>query len=245
MIIKKLSILFLFLLAFRAFGQTVILHEKISDYDFKMPKEGPNFRHFTHLYLGYSFFIPSGLDTEIDVKNGTSGVFNLGWRYKLKVTNWFALGAGINYFNETYNLKQSENKIIPDSVQHKTEKLKFNNFGPDFYFRFNLGKRGNIIGRFVDLGAYCSWTVKAKHSFEDKVDPATSKSNASMEKVVYSNINYVEKFQYGLKARIGANRFVITGTYRLSDLFTEEYLDEKGQFTLPNLTVGLEIGLHQ
>jgi len=242
---KKISfIIFGILLSELLLGQTVLLHESIRDYDFKMPNQGPNFRHFNHLSIGYAFFVPSDDVDEVQTKPGTSTIFSLGWRYKLKITNWLAIGAGINYTNEIFNIKQIEGKVVPDTILHSKEKLRSNNFGPDGFIRINFGKRGNIIGRFIDLGAYCNWPVSIEHMYEDDLDQTTP-NGARLGRVILSKLNYVERFQYGLKARIGINRFVLTGTYRLNEFLTQEYKNEVGNYFFPKLALGIEIGLHK
>jgi hypothetical protein len=225
-------------------GQTVLLEEKINTYDFKLPKKGPNFRHFSHLYIGAGLFIPEGKELEVKIKPGTSISFQFGWRYKLKLTNWLAIGSGVNYTNDIFDIKQGEDKIIPNDIQHSREKFKFNNVGSEFYFRFNFGKRGNIIGRFIDFGAYANWTFRVKHIYIDKAE-SIPPYRAGTQKVVFHNLNYVEKFNYGLKARIGLNRYVLSANYRLTELFTNEYRAEVGAYFLPKISVGLEMGLHK
>jgi len=226
-------------------AQTVLLHESIRDYDFEKPKQGPNFRHFNHLTLGYSLFVPLNDDNEVEIKPGASRVFSVGWRYKYRITNWLSIGSGISYTNEIYNLKQSNNKIIPDTILHSKEKMRFNYINTEGYIRFNIGKRGNIIGRFIDIGAFCGYAFLVEHMYEDNFDNNISSNNAGVERVILSKLNYIERFQYGLKTRIGINRFVLTGNYRLTELLTEDYKKSVGDYYFPQLSVGLEIGLHK
>jgi len=244
-LLSFISTIVLYISAIQLNGQTVLMHETIKDYDFKLPRQGPNFRHFNYLYLGYAFFVPSGGQNEIETKPANTTIFTLGWRYKFKLTNWFSVGTGINYSNEIFDLKQNEGKLIPDTILHSKEKLKFNSLGTEVYFRFNFGKRGNIVGRFLDIGAYWAWAFKVKDVYQDKPEQINSVGNASKQKVVLSNLDYVEPFHYGLKVRFGINRFVLAGSYRLNELLTKEYKQEVGDLILPQLALGLEIGLHK
>jgi hypothetical protein len=225
-------------------SQTVLLEEKIGAYDFKPPSKGPNFRHFSHLYIGFGFYIPDGKDYEVKTKPGSTTSLEFGWRYKLKLTNWLAIGSGINYVNNIFDIKQIDNKIVPNNILHTKEKLRFNNAGSELYLRFNFGKRGNIVGRFVDFGAYGNWAFKVKHMFVDKAENQ-SVYGAGSQRVILYNLNYIERFDYGLKTRIGFNRYVLTAFYRMSDLFTSDYKAEVGDYYLPKLSVGLELGLHK
>jgi hypothetical protein len=244
-LVRGYLLIFSTLLLNLTYGQTVLLHETINDYDFKIPKKGPNFRHFNYLNIGYAFFIPSNSSNEIETRAANTTIFTIGWRYKYKIANWIAIGGGINYSNEIFDLKQETGKVVPDSILHSKEKLKFNSLGPDVYIRFNFGKRGNIIGRFIDLGAYAAYAFKVKDMYEDNLEKNLSTGNAGIQKVIRSDLDYVEKIHYGLKVRIGVNRFVLTGTYRLNELLTEDYKKQVGEQTLPQLSIGFEIGLHK
>lgn len=243
--IKRIFILQAFIIICQtAFGQTVLLHEKISAYDFKLPGKGPNYRHFSHLFIGFGFFIPDGDPFEVETKPGSTTALEFGWRYKLKLTNWLAIGSGVNYINEIFDIKQIEEKVVPTAILHSKEKLRFNNVGSEFFLRFNFGKRGNIIGKFVDLGTYANWAFKVKHMYQDKSNSQLPYQAESVRVILY-NLKYVERFNYGLKARIGVNRYVVTGSYRLNELLTEDYKNIVGDYYLPRLSIGLEIGLHK
>ncbi len=222
-------------------GQTVLLHEKINDNMFEVPKKGPNFRHFTHMYLGFAFYIPHEDRDEITTINGATTAFSIGIRYKYKINNFFAIGTGFNYTNDIFSIKQDKNKIFPNSVIHRKEKIRFNSIGPYAFIRFNFGKRGNIIGRFIDIGVYYNWVFSAKHVCRDKIDNQTNKFKAGKQKIVLSNLDYVRDFHYGIKSRIGINRLVLTASYRLDELLNDDYYP----LFLPRLNIGVEIGLHK
>ncbi|MBN2758273.1 MAG: hypothetical protein JXR51_13960 [Bacteroidales bacterium] len=226
-------------------GQTVILNEKPIEYDLKMPTDGPNFNHFNHLYLSYNFIIPFGNKNEIETNFGQSYIFNLGWRYKYKIAEFFAIGTALNFYNVTYNLAQNENKKVPNDILHKKEKIKFNNLGTEFFMRFNFGKRGNVIGRFIDLSSYVNYAISVKHLYQDPIDSNNNQYMAGVINVTLSDLSYVERLNYGVRARIGFNRWVITSSYRLSNLLKDTYLDETGDFEFPRFSLGFEIGLHK
>ncbi len=239
----KLIIIFIILIIGNlSIGQTVLMHEKISDYDFDVPKRGPNFRHFTHLFVGFAFYIPIQNENQIDCVYGASTSFSVGYRYKYKITNFVAIGAGLHYTNDIFTITQNENKIFPNKQLHKRERMRFNSLGAGAFIRFNIGKRGNIIGRFVDLGGYYDWIFVAKHVFKNRIEKTNPNyAGHGKEKVVLSALNYVRNFHYGFRGRLGINRFVLTASYRLDDLLNCKY----APLFLPRLNVGLEIGLHK
>ncbi len=241
---NKKFILFLIILLIGKFAtaQTVLMHEKISDYDFDVPKRGPNFRHFTHLAIGLGFYIPDEDAKQIDCVYGASTSFSVGYRYKYKITNFFAIGATLSYTNDIFSIQQNSQKQFPNKILHKREKLRFNSLGPGVFMRFNIGKRGNVIGRFLDLGTYYNWVFIAKHVYRDRLSNNNLLAQgAGKQKVVLSDLDYIKRFHYGIKCRVGINRFVINASYRLSELLNEKY---KPLF-LPRLNIGIEIGLHR
>ena len=221
-------------------GQDVLLEEDVKADTIKKTV-GPNLKHFTHLYLDLGFIAGKSETEGADINYGKSYTFSVGYRYKRKISNFYAIGFDINYYLMSYNLKQENSKILPNDSLHNKEKLIFNNLGLELYNRFNFGKRGNYIGTFIDIGAYGNWAYKVKHYTKDELDNADI-NNAKINEVTNTGLVYPEELNYGVKARIGINRFVLSATYRLSDLFKEKYSYYP---ELPRLSVGLQIGLHK
>ncbi len=233
------------LFAANLFSQTVLLHQDIQKLDFQMPSSGPNYKNFHQLYLNYLFTIPMNEDNEVETNTGRSGEFTIGWRYKRKLSEWFAFGTGLSYANSQYSIKQYAGKQIPNNIQHDKEKLKYNNINLELYIRFNFGKRGNIIGKFIDLGAYGGYAITIKHFYEDAANKNSPPAYAGKIKVNEKDLNYVNHLNYGLIARMGVNRWVISTSYRLSNLLTDDYKAMVGEFYFPKLAIGLELGLHK
>lgn len=242
---KHLLAVTVLLLQFNVCSQTVLLHEDISKLDFQMPSSGPNYKHFHQLYLNYGFFIPLGDAKEVETNLWKSAVFSIGWRYKRKLTNWFAAGMGLSYTKSVLSIKQNENKQIPNNIQHAEEKLKFNNLKLELYTRFNFGKRGNVIGKFIDIGGYMEYAFSVKHYYKDNFDKNSPPYYSGVREINETDLSYIKKFNYGLKTRLGINRWVITASYRLSNLLTDDYKNTVGDYIFPRLAVGVELGLHK
>jgi len=241
---KNIFLLIFSLFTINVFSQTVLLHEDVRKLDFQMPSGGPNYKHFHQLYLNYMFIIPMNDAMEVETNDGKSGTFTVGWRYKRKLSEWYSIGTGLSYANSQYSIKQDEGKEIPNDILHKKEKLKYNNINLELYMRFNFGKRGNIIGKFIDLGAYGGYSVIVKHFYEDEADK-NNPPYVGKIKVNEQDLNYVNHWNYGLVLRMGVNRWVLTGTYRLSDLLDADYKATVGAYYFPRLAVGIEMGLHK
>ena len=95
------------------------------------------------------------------------------------------------------------------------------------------------IGKFIDIGIYGSYNYKTKHIVRDNLN---NQNNFHAEKVknVYSSIQYVNNFGYGLILRTGINRYVVYCQYRLNDIFKSEF----NYAELPKINLGIQIGLH-
>lgn len=242
---KQLLAVTAFLLQLTVCAQTVLLQEDISKLDFQMPSSGQNYKHFHQLYVNFSFFVPLGDAQEVETNLWKSVAFSVGWRYKRKLANWFAVGSGLSFTNAFLSIKQDGNKQIPNNIQHAEEKLKFNNLNLELYARLNFGKRGNVIGKFIDIGAYMEYAFSVKHFYKDNFDKNSPPYYSGVREVNETDLSYVKKFNYGLKTRLGVNRWVITASYRLSNLLTDDYKNTVGDYFFPRLAVGVEIGLHK
>lgn len=230
---KNILLIAAFLLSLSCFAQNVVMHQTVDDTI--IPKHGPNLKNFTHYYIGYGFIAGQPEATGSDINYGKSGNFIFGIRYKLKVCKFYAIGYDISFNTYSFNLKQDSSKITPNKIQHDKEVLNISNIGLGLYNRFNYGRRGNQIGKFVDLGAYGDLKIGGTNFTRDKMD------NGNIIKTTISKLNYLEPLNYGVFGRIGFNRYVLYGSYRLSDIFESSYIYPE----LPRLTIGLQIGFHK
>ena len=154
-------------------------------------------------------------------------------------SNFYAIGVDISYCKTTFRLKWKPIKILPNDSLHDKEKLTFHNLSLGLYNRFNFGKRGNYIGNFLDLGAKVDLPFYVVHFTKDKIDVATN--NGRIVKTRTTALTYINPIYYNAFFRFGINKYVITGSYRLSDLFkgNNKYTE------LPVMTLGIEIGMHK
>jgi hypothetical protein len=228
---KKILTAFFLLISLGAFSQDILLHQNVKA-DTIRPTYGPNLRHYVHGYVGIGFPLPTSEESDY-IKKGLSTNLELGIRYKRKFTNYLSTGLDLGINSTSYKLKQYESKTVPDESSNDKEKIQVNSIMGSGWIRINVGRRGNYIGNYMDLGAYGSWNFMKKHK--------TTNQNEAGEKVKVSTsqLNYVENFSYGMMARIGAGRYAFTANYRISDIFEPAYsLSE-----LPRLIVGIELGL--
>ncbi len=229
-----LTLIFAFTLMQTCFSQDVVFNENVNS-DSVIETHGPNLKYFKHPYIAFGFAAMQSENKSSDVNLGLSSNFIFGYRMKLKISNFYAIGYDLAYNLSWYNMSQTKNKLTPDSIINDKERLSFHNLELGVYNRFNFGKRGNIIGKFIDLGAYADWTFLCSNFTKNKNEEGI------IIKSKKTHLKYYEPINYGVLARLGINRYVLYANYRLSDLFKSSY----NYAELPRLTVGLQIGLHK
>lgn len=235
---KSFLVLFTVLFTF-SIGNTqkVVLERNVKDNAYSR-KKGPNMKYFSHLFTGYELFASPPDDKGAEIVYGSSATIDIGLRHKFKILEFYSLGFSTEYSFAKYIIRQTDNKILPNALQHDKEKLRFNNVRLEFYNRFNFDKRGNTLGKYFDIGLYGDWTFATNHYTKDKTHDETNMSELTVVK--YTRLRYTRDYNYGLRVRFGINKISLSASYRLSDLFKEGYqLPE-----LPAFSIGLELALY-
>ena len=214
-------------------GQNILLKEDVNA-DTIPQTLGPNLKHFRHLYLGYNFALDDSKGKGATIDHFASFDYCVGFRYKRKISRHYAMGLDVYYHKTSYALKQDSTKMLPDKNLHHTERMIFNNFGLGYFNRINIGRSGNFMGRYLDLGFDVDWTYRLVHYTSDNAP------NGNVIQTKIRGLNYYHSYNYGLYARFGYNRYVISAGYRLSDLF----IKSANYPELPRLTAGVQLGLH-
>lgn len=231
-----LIIFFLFPVV-QAFSQEVLLEKEV-----ELPWRtdfGRNSRRFSHFYLGYGFPAGSSEFEGAGIRYLRSAQVAAGRRFKYKFTEILSGGYDLEYRKTRFDLDQNVGKIFPNNRLHEKELLILHQAVAGLYFRINSGKRGDFMGKFIDLGADAAWLVEGKHVvFDTGIDPAYE---AVKSKTVYKKLKYLNSFIYGANARAGWNRYLLTVQYRLSELTGKEY---PAYPDLPRWTFGLQIGIY-
>lgn len=245
------KILFSFLLLYSLssiFSQDVLLDMDVEG-QYKGTK-GPNMRHYGHLYIG------AGIVADFDEEPGTlikwwrSGQFLFGYRYKLKLASFYALGIDARFSSIQYFFEDREENVYdmmnPLTYNRDRDRhyLMNNGMGLEFYQRINIGKRGNTLGKYLDTGIWGQWNFS---NLED-ILIRTDEDDVFSRRVRIKNrqLTYIEPFSYGLTARIGINKFIVFGNYRLSDLFKSRISDSFPVVDIPEVprfSAGLQLAL--
>ncbi len=237
----KLLLFLLFTSSF-AFAQPDTLKVKKER---KKVEFGPNKTHYVHAYFNFLFATPPEEGNDADIFYGKTHSISYGVRYRFKIADFFAVGAGLNYTYYAWHFKQTENKKIPTSALYDKEKLKINTLGADVFIRFKIGKnKKSSVGNYIDAGAYADWDYYDSRQFTNFVNN-TNSDGYSTYTGINSKLNYLNKINYGAELRLGYGKIVLFGKYRLSDMFTPDYKQLVSNTELPRLMIGLEIGLHK
>lgn len=228
---KKLLSLMLILVSIQLSAQDIVFSKNVKA-DTIRPVKGPNLKHFSQSYLALSFPVYTNEELNYTIP-GITMVFDYGIRYKRRINNTFAVGGDISVNWAAYRIKEGKGKSVPDSTINKRSKFKVNSISPDIYIRINVGRRGNIIGNYLDLGAYGSLNWKLMHK------AVNLNEDDELVSLITTRLSYMETGSYGLLARLGTNRLALTAKYRLSNLFSKS----SGLPELPRFSAGLELGL--
>lgn len=207
-------------------SQKILLEEDVKS-DTVVPAYGPNLKKFRQAFFAFGF--PLNLDgTGSSVNFGSSNEFTVGMRSKYKLCSHNAAGYEIWFNRQRFSLSQD---AFPDSLRNIRELYKIGSLGGAVYDRVNFGRRGNVLGKYLDLGAWGNWHMRKRHEIRNE--------NEEGEKVdmVTTGLKAMENFSFGLMARAGWGMAALKFSYRLSDHFN----DDRAEF--PRLSVGLEIAL--
>jgi hypothetical protein len=220
-----------------AHAQSVLLHANVAA-DTLRPTTGPNRAYFSHFYLGYAAVVGKSAGSGAELRYGRSGEMFVGMRQKYRLTQAAALGLDLRYARLVYHLAQNDRKILPTSDRHDSEYIALPQLQTEVYGRLNLGRRGNVVGRYVDLTGWGGWVISSVHHYVDKPGPTGS----GRVEVTERQLNYIRRWSYGVGARLGSGRYALVARHRLSDTFKQtptitQYPD------LPRWVVGLELGL--
>lgn len=226
----------LLLLAPAALAQRVLLRADPAT-DSMQVRYGPNRKFYQHLFLGYAAVVGRPAGPGADLRYFKSAEPFVGFRSKFRLTNAAAVGFDVRYARLLYALEQNERKQLPTPQLHQQESLVLSQVQLEPFVRLGFGRRGNVIGRYLDLSGWGGWVMATSHRTED--EPGAG--GAARTTTVGHGLPYLRRWPYGVGARLGSGRYVATARYRLSDTFTAAANPAYAE--LPRWLVGLELGL--
>ncbi|WP_310396063.1 hypothetical protein [Hymenobacter sp.] len=215
-------------------AQQVLVQANVAD-DTVKTTFGPNRRYFGHLHFGFGLVAgPAGRGAAL--RSGVSSAeLRGGGRLKVRLSQALACNLDLSYAFLRYDLAQNGQKTVPSSALHRRESLGLHQVCSEASFRLNAGRRGNAVGRYLDLLAGGGWVAATRHTTED--DPAPGIGSVGTTE---RGLPYLRRWTGGVGARLGIDRYALTARYRLSSAFGPGYAAWP---ELPRVVVGVEVGL--
>lgn len=187
--------------------------------------------HIQDAFISGGFILGPSAETG-KVLYGQSREFMVGLGTGYRFAKWNGIGVDIYYKSTDFFLKQDSNKILPNNIQHNSEKISFNNFGGLVFDRFYFGKM------YLDGGFYFDWAFYSKHITWDK---DTTSNGGSTIKGIDKQLKFINPTNYGLTFRFGGMQGIsFYFNYRLSKVFKPDFNYPE----LPPFVLGIIIGTH-
>jgi hypothetical protein len=198
---------------------------------------GPNRRFYQHVFLGYAPVAgrPDGSGAELRYFKSAEPF--IGVRNKFRLSKAASVGFDVRYARLVYALEQNSQKRLPDATLHQQESIVLSQVQLEPFVRLGFGRRGNVIGRYLDLSGWGGWVMATSHRTED--EPGTNGSARTV--VVEHGLPYLRRWPFGVGTRLGSGRYALMARYRLSDTFARGANPAYAE--LPRWLVGLELGL--
>ena len=220
-------------------AQRVLLHEE-PDTTGEIPMFGKNRSVYVHHLMKIGVFAPlyeTGAETNFWSTSVSSEL-----RCKAKICSWNALVLDFGYRCDRFVINQKQTKLLPGfSGNHKRERLSLHNISFALCDRINFGRRGNILGIYMDFGFYGDYAFRAAHLYVDEFYDSNSPAAVhTRTRVKNTQLQYVNRLNYGLTARFGWEWASVFAMYRMTELITDnppltEYPD------MPKLVIGIEM----
>lgn len=235
-----ISVLLAFLLGLTGelYAQRILVEEYV-DTSREIPRFGRNRLFYAHPLVKIGLFAPiyeAGGKTNL-----LTTTVSYETRMKLKLLSWNALVFDVGYRCDRFLINQDDTSKLPTyNGRHKRERLSTQNVTFAVCDRINFGRRGNILGIYVDFGVYGDWAVRAAHLYVDEYyDSNSAVATHVKSRVKFTHLQYINRFNYGLTVRCGWEWASVFAMYRMSDLIRDtpdtDYPD------LPKLSVGIEM----
>jgi hypothetical protein len=230
---KSIIVLLLFIPVF-ASAQNIIIKQDV-DAELEESDYGPNKKFYNSNFTSFGLLFGKPDLPGSETIAWQSFYYETGMRHKRQMGKVFAMGHDWNLNFKQYAIKQHDEKTFGGIAQHKAERLFSINGNLLIYTRFNFKpKRGNQLGRYLDLAGYVEYAMVTRHVVKDKLDEALGGNTV---KAYYRGLPYINKWNYGVTARLGFRHMLLFAHYRMSDIF--KYSAQFPYQELPRFCAGI------
>ncbi|MEA3447085.1 MAG: hypothetical protein U9Q98_01360 [Bacteroidota bacterium] len=232
---KHIAFLFVWMLILisAASSQTVVISEENPDRVYEETDWGPNKQHFGYWFVNYGLPVP--LMTDNHLKTLSSGHWNAGYAYKIRMFSFMDVAAELSYSNYFYALnKDAREDVIWPGQNWDKIRTKQNGLKASLFFRLYMNpKRGNYFGTYVDLGGFVDYHLSSGWVYKYKDD-----DYKRMLRVRHDDD--FETFNYGPTVALGRDQFSLFVQYNMKDVIAgrSSYPD------MPHFIFGLKINMY-
>lgn len=218
------------------------LVEEMPDTSGEIPLYGKNRAIYLHQVVKLGAFMP--VYDEGMFLNPFCTAMSYEFRTKAKICSWNALVLDIGYRCDRFSIDPDTSHIIPFyKANHKRARVSCHNLTFSLCDRINFGRRGNILGIYLDYGFYGDYVFRSSHLIVDEYyDSNAIGPRHVVNKSRMTKLAYINQLNYGLTARFGWEWGSFYGMYRMTDLILDP-----DAFTswpdMPKLAVGIEFYL--
>lgn len=230
---KKILVAFIIsFLAIPTFAQTILLQDTEPDRVFKETNWGPNRQHFGYWFIDYGMAIPT--ESKSDIQVASSGQWNFGYAYKMKVFKLMDFGLEISYNNVFMNLNENTRESF-DTTRNWDKIRSFQNgLQANAILRFYLNpKRGNYFGPYIDLGFFANYNWGSGWYKEYKDD------DLSILQTEYKNGDF-SQIAYGPSFSFGRNQLAAFAQYNMNSILDKDV----NLNPMPKLIFGVKMNLY-
>ena len=211
------------------FSQDVLFSQKVKDsYEDKI--FGKNQKHYVHSFFSLSF-VPFVEENNIKIKFPFSCDAEFGIRYKRKINRMLDFGFDFGCSMLQYRIAQDAGKNVTDTHLYDKERLIVSSLPFRVFLRINMEKRrGDYIGKFMDLGGGVNWNFNFTQYTLIKSDDKRTRSKIT-------GWDQFNPLTYNAFIRFGKNYFAVRADYRLASLMKDSAAPD-----LPPLLIGIDLG---
>lgn len=182
-------------------------------------EEGPNTKFHGGAVLGAGMLF--SID-EADSAQTTTGSWHLiyGIYGKHKLNRHLSAGWEIAYHRNVFSIKQdSSANVFSPGFEFDSDKFRWNHIGLGGFLRFNVGKRGNVLGKHLDLGGRIKYGVAVNRKLITKDGASPANLGSGQQEQIFKKLDFINNWQYEGFVRVGIQTFGIFVNYRASDLW--------------------------
>jgi hypothetical protein len=196
------------------------LIRQFPDLDTIEKEYGANLTNYNAMIYGFGVHFGPTDSSGSDINSARSFYFTYGGRHKYKITSTYNLG--IDYFFEyrNFGIAQSSSKVFASTIEHSKERYSQITFNIGLFNRFNLSKRGNHLGKYIDVFITGIYSPFNRYYTFDKTNGGGSK----YIKQVYSKLEFANKLFAQVGLRYGISFFQFQAFYRPLDMFKKTNL---------------------